>query len=83
MNSDKRKFLSLSESKLGNVNFGKDAPGKIKGKGMVGLRNGKGKAQDVLFVDGMKHNILSVSQVFDRGCEVVLNSRYCKMKYVP
>jgi hypothetical protein len=30
------------------------------------LSNGKGKAQDVLFVDGLKHNLLSVSQVCDK-----------------
>jgi hypothetical protein len=41
MMRDKGKFLSLSESKLGNVTFGNDAPGKIKGKGMVSLSNGK------------------------------------------
>jgi hypothetical protein len=61
MTRDKSKFLTLSESKSENVTFGNDAPGKIKGKGMVILSNGKGKAQDVLFVDGLKHNILSVS----------------------
>jgi hypothetical protein len=61
MMGDKGKFLSLSERKSGNITFGNDAPGKIKGKGMVSLNNGKGKAQDVLLVDGLKHNLLSVS----------------------
>jgi hypothetical protein len=65
MTGDKSKFLTLSERKSRNVTFGNDAPGKIKGKGMVSLSNAKGKAQDVLFVEGMKHNILSVIQVFD------------------
>jgi hypothetical protein len=65
MTGDKGKFLSLSESKSGTVTFGNDAPGKIKGKGMVSLSNGKGKAQDVLLVDGLKHNLLSVSQMCD------------------
>ena len=60
MSGDKSKFLSLSENKSGNVTFGNDAPGKIKGKGMVKLSNGKGKSQDMLFVDGLKHNLLSV-----------------------
>jgi hypothetical protein len=72
MTGDKSKFLTLSENKSRNVTFGNDAPGKIKGKGMVSLSNGKGKAQDVLFVDGLKHNLLSVSQVCDKGCEVFL-----------
>jgi hypothetical protein len=80
MTRDKSDFLSLSESKSGNVTFGNDAPGKIKGKGMVSLSNGKGKAQDVLFVDGMKHNMLSVIQVCDRGCKVDFTSKDCKIK---
>jgi hypothetical protein len=80
MTGDKSKFLTLSENKSGNVTFGNDAPGKIKGKGMVSLSNGKGKAQDVLFVDGMKHNLLSVIQVCDKGCEVVFTSKDCKIK---
>jgi hypothetical protein len=82
MTGDKGKFLSLSESKSGNVTFGNDAPGKIKGKGMVSLSNGKGKAQDVLLVDGLKHNLLSVSQMCDRGCEVLFMSKDCKIKSV-
>ena len=49
---------------------------------MVSLSNGKGKAQDVLLVDGLKHNLLSVSQMCDRGCEVVFTSKDCKVKNV-
>ena len=66
MSGDKSKFMSLIEHKSGNVTFGNDAPGKIRGKVMVSLSNGKGKAQDVLFVDGLKHSLLSVSQMCDR-----------------
>jgi hypothetical protein len=82
MTRDKGKFLSLSERKSGSVTFGNDAPGKIKGKGMVSLSNGKGKAQNVLLVDGMKHNLLSVSQMCDRGCEVLFTSKDYKIKSV-
>jgi hypothetical protein len=82
MMGDKGKFLSLSERKSRNVTFGNDAPSKIKGKGMVSLSNGKGKAQDVLSVDGLKHNLLSVSQMCDIGCEVVFMSKDCKIKSV-
>jgi hypothetical protein len=82
MTGEKGNFLSLSENKSGNVTFGNDATGKIKGKGMVSLSNGKGKAQDVLLVDGMKHNLFSVSQMCNRGCEVVFTSKDCKIKSV-
>ena len=51
MTGDKRKFIILDEKKYGNVTFGNDKSGKIKGKGSVSIENGRGKAQDVLFVD--------------------------------
>jgi hypothetical protein len=82
MTGDRSKFLTLSDSKSGNVTFGNDAPGKVKGKGIVSLSNGKRKAQDVLLVENLKHNLLSVSQVCDRGCEVVFTSKDCKIKSV-
>jgi hypothetical protein len=82
MIGDKGKFLSLSERKSGNITFGNDAQGKIKGKGMVSLSNGKGKAQDVLLVDGLKHNLLSVIQMCDRGCKVLFTSKDYKIKSV-
>jgi hypothetical protein len=82
MTRDKDKFLSISKRKIGNVTFGNDEPGKIKGKGMVSLSNVKGKSHDVLLVYGMKHNFLSVCQMCERGCEVVFTSKYCKIKSV-
>jgi hypothetical protein len=82
MTGDKGKFLSLSESKSGNVTFGNDAPGKIKCKGMVSISNGKGKAQNALLVDGLKHNLLSVSQMCNRGCEAVFTPKDCKIKSI-
>jgi hypothetical protein len=82
MTGYKGKFLSLSESKSRNVTFGNYAPGKIKGKGMVSLSNGKGKAHDVLFVYGLKHNLLSVSQMCDRGCEMMFMSKDYKIKSI-
>jgi hypothetical protein len=82
MTGDEDNFFSISKSKTGNVTFGNDAPGKIKGKGMVSLSNGKGKSQDVLFIDGLKHNFLSVSQMCDRGCEVVFTSKDCNIQSV-
>jgi hypothetical protein len=82
MTGYKDKFLSISKRKTRNATFGNDEPGKIKGKGMVSLSNGKGKSHDVLLVDGLKHNFLSVSQMCDRGCEVVFTSKDCKIKSV-
>jgi hypothetical protein len=64
------------------VTFGNDATGKIRGKGLVSLSNRRIKAQDVLFFDGLKNNILCVSQICDRGCEVTFTTKNCKIKTV-
>jgi hypothetical protein len=82
MTGDKHNFMSISKRKIGNETFGNDELGKIKGKGMVRLSNGKGKSQDVLLVDGLENNFLSVSQMCDRGCEVVFTSKDCRIKSV-
>jgi hypothetical protein len=82
MTGDKDNFLSISKGKTRNVTFGNDERGKIKGKWMVSLSNGKGKDRDFMLVDGLKHNLFSVSQIFDRGCEVVFTSKYCKINSI-
>jgi hypothetical protein len=82
MTGDKDNFMSISKSKTRNVTFGNDEPGKIKRKGMGRFSNGKGNAHDFFLVDGMKHNFLSVSQMCDRGCEMVFTSKDCKVKSV-
>jgi hypothetical protein len=46
------------------------------------LSNGRSKAQDVLFVDGLKHNLLRVSQICDKGCKVTFTAKNCKIKIV-
>ena len=75
MTRDRSKFITLDEKKSGNVTFGNDKLGKIKGKGSVSIDNGRGKAQDVLYVDGLKENLLSVSQMCDKGCEVLFRAQ--------
>ena len=64
------------------MTFGNDALGKIRGKGLVSLSNGRIKPQDVLFVDGLKNNILSVSHICDKGCEVTFTAKNCKIKTI-
>jgi hypothetical protein len=50
MIGDKSKFLLLIKNESGSVTFRIDAPGKIKGKGLVSLSNGKSKSQFVIFL---------------------------------
>ena len=78
MIGDRRKFVSLRK-KEGNVSFGSGS-GRIAGKGIVTLINGKGKAQDALLVDGLKHNLLSVIQICDQGHKVVFSTKDCEIR---
>ena len=40
----------------------------------------KSPTENVLLVDNMKHNPLSISQMCDQGHELLFNSRECKMR---
>ena len=71
MTGDQKKFISLNK-KNGNVSFGSGSA-KITGKGTATLVNGLGKAQNTLLVEGLKHNLLSVSQICDQGHNVVFS----------
>ena len=61
------------------MSFGSGS-GRIEGKGIVTLINGKGKAQDALLVDGLKHNLLSVSQICDQGHKFVFSTKDCEIR---
>ena len=79
MTGDRRNFVTF-DKKSGVVTFGNDKAGKIKGKGSVSLNNRRGKYEDVLFVDGLKANLLSVSQMCDKGCEVIFRAQDCEVR---
>ena len=44
------------------------------GKGTVKLRSENATAEDVLLIENMNHNLLSVSQMCDQGCTILFNS---------
>jgi hypothetical protein len=67
MTGDRDKFLTLQKERDGLVSFGNDDSSKIIGKGTVRIGNKNEKAENVLLVEDMKHNLLSVSQMRDQG----------------
>ncbi|XP_043714708.1 uncharacterized protein LOC122663066 [Telopea speciosissima] len=58
---DKYKFAELNQYEGGSVKFGNSESTKIVGKRIVHLDDGKVKTSDVLYVSGLKHNLLSIS----------------------
>lgn len=65
MCGDKRQFLYLKKDKGGSVTFGNNGLERIMVKGTIVLDKGNTKAQNVLYVYGLKHNILSAIQMCD------------------
>ena len=80
MTGDKRKLIPYSSlEKEKNVTFGNDTCAVIKGKGSV-FRKEKVNAYEVMYVDGLNHNLLSVSQMCDQGTEVLFSSKECVIR---
>ena len=57
----------------GNFTFGDHCTSKIIGKGTLNLNNGRAKVEYVLYVEELKHNLLSLSQMCDRGHTLTSN----------
>ena len=76
MTGDKNKFTSLTLKDGGNVKFGDNSKGKIIG--IVNISKTHSLViEDVLLVDGLKHNLLSISQLCDKGYNVIFKSIMC------
>jgi hypothetical protein len=80
MTSDKGRFITLRKERDGPVSFGNDDSAKIIGKGTIRIGNKNTKALNVLLVEDMKHNILSVSQMCDQGHKITFNSQKCEIR---
>ena len=76
MPGDPNLFLSLQKKDGGDVTFGDNAKGKVIVIGKVGNPNST-CIDDVLLVSGLKHNLLSVSQLCDKGYKVSFDSKSC------
>jgi hypothetical protein len=79
MTCDKDMFLTLRKERDGSISFGNDDSTKIIGKDTVRIGNKNTKEKNVLLVEDMKHNILSVSQMCDKGNKVTFDSQKCEI----
>ena len=60
------KFISLKIINSEQVTFGDNAKEKVVGKGKIGILPNC-FINNVLLVEGLKHNLLSISQFYDEG----------------
>ena len=76
MTSDESQFIILDNKNGGMVTFGDNDKEKIIGIGNIGITPSK-YIENILLVDGLKHNLLSISQFFDKGYKVIFESSIC------
>ena len=79
MTGDQDKFISLKK-KGGNVAFGDNSSAKILGKCVVELGRKNVKENNVLLVEDLKHNLLSVSKMCDQRYTLTFDSQRRKIK---
>jgi hypothetical protein len=80
MTGDRDKFLTLRKERDGSISFGNDDSSKIIGKGTIRIGNKNEKAENVLLVEDMKHNLLSVSQMCEQGHKITFDSQKCEIR---
>ena len=76
MTGDKSKFCLLTKSDGGQVTFGENSKGKIIGSGKVG-KNLSSCIDDVMLVERLTNNLLSISQLCDKGHKVLFDTKLC------
>jgi len=76
MTRDKSKLLFLKYKIKDNVTFINNALTQINGNDIV-IMDENTKAKNVLYMDGIKCNLLSVIRMCDNGIDVTFHSKDC------
>ena len=78
MTGNKVLFKTLFEGKIGIVTFGDRSKLVIRGIGTIDIPSLL-VFEDVWFVDGLKANLLSISQIYDNGLNVMFTKYECEI----
>ena len=76
MTGDRSLFKVFESKKGGNVTFGDGSKSHLKGKGIISLP-GLPDITNVLYVEGLKVNLLSISQICDQDFMVLFSKGKC------
>ena len=75
MTGDSTLLKEFKERAGPSITFGDDSKGFTMGYGLISKENVI--IDEVALVDGLKHNLLSISQLCDKGNSVTFNSEAC------
>ena len=62
------------------MSFGNDGSSNVIRSGTVTLGSKYALAKNVLLVENMNHNLLSVGQMCDQGHTIIFNSKKCEIE---
>ena len=79
MTGDESKFAFLTKRNEGYVTFGNNAKWRIIGQGNI-VNDTSSLIESALLVDGLKHNILSINQLCDKGFKGIFEASHCIIK---
>ncbi|KAK2976835.1 hypothetical protein RJ640_029721 [Escallonia rubra] len=79
MTGDRSLFSHITPKNGGLVTFGDNSNGKIIGKGKIGT--GSISIDNVSLVDGLKFNLISISQLIDSGHKVQFEGEKCLISH--
>jgi hypothetical protein len=80
MTGDISLFFDFVAKKKGFVTYGDNNKGAILGKCNVGNPSST-TISDVLLVEGLKHNLISISQLCDKGYKVSFSKDCCMIEH--
>jgi len=78
MTRDKSKCVSIIFKQEGHVTYEDNNKGRILGRGSIGDKSIL-LIHDVLYVKGLKHNLLNISQLCDKGYQVIFKTNSCEI----
>ena len=76
MTGDLAQFTSLKLKAEGRATYGDNNRRRILGRGNVGTGNST-TIENVLYLEGLKHNLLSISQLCGKGYKVNFEANKC------
>ena len=79
MSGEEQLFNNVTKQDFDSVTFGNNSKARVVGIGSVSFV-GTTQVEQVLLVDGLKHNLLSISQLCDEGNIVTFEHDKCIIK---
>jgi hypothetical protein len=78
MTGDKTLLKEVQMSRGGRITHGDGSQSKVIGKGLIDIPE-LGASQEALYVEGLKANLLSISQLCDNDLVVQFSKKECNI----